>query len=515
MGLDAISLMLSKDAPKQAEMTMSPYLKQHIKPGTVGLDMWQNMPLDREHQNTDDTISRGWRMQSLQSCADALLGAAARLEKTVRRETQYWENVLSVSERGWSICRMPREKHNLGVRFGFLEALGEYRDRGLAALRSDESGNVILDKGFGNNSKYVRIRTRLGTKIVGTSKAPRTTADSETTLEASIRAARDSLYEEELFHEMVRESRTLASYGVDMDQSTIYFPTRLDGRAVSAHSKFDGISIDLVSPDETDGTEINDASQDGIAQAIAVALRLLLSYIHRERMKERSEIPQPMSLNRPDTPVAKLLRPVMAVLHHQAVSKTTDLYLERLGTLLRNASIEVKIRPFNFNPASLTTAATMDSLMSGLLNPIRSQSSLLLLGSHTKRMSSFALHIHTSSSMPTLGSEIQIKSALGSAEMDLSETEDLIDYLDAMVANALGGEIAASLAGWTYNESLGIALKPGNGRKVYVVVESGVTGADEGQLTLDTGRERIEWQSGSIEEDKRKRGFWDVVGEIE
>lgn len=36
-------------------------------------------------------------------------------------ESKYWEQVLGVKENGWSLCRLPREKHTLGVKYGFNE----------------------------------------------------------------------------------------------------------------------------------------------------------------------------------------------------------------------------------------------------------------------------------------------------------------------------------------------------------------------------------------------------------
>ena len=36
-------------------------------------------------------------------------------------EARYWEDVLAVKQKGWSVCRYPRERQTLGVRYGFLE----------------------------------------------------------------------------------------------------------------------------------------------------------------------------------------------------------------------------------------------------------------------------------------------------------------------------------------------------------------------------------------------------------
>jgi mediator of RNA polymerase II transcription subunit 17 len=52
---------------------------------------------------------------------DSILASASRLEKEIELETRYWQQVLAVSENGWSVCRLPNEKHTLGVRFGFSE----------------------------------------------------------------------------------------------------------------------------------------------------------------------------------------------------------------------------------------------------------------------------------------------------------------------------------------------------------------------------------------------------------
>lgn len=57
----------------------------------------------------------------MDSAADSLLKSATRLEQEMERETTYWEKILAVKEQGWSVCRLPREKHTLGVKYGFSE----------------------------------------------------------------------------------------------------------------------------------------------------------------------------------------------------------------------------------------------------------------------------------------------------------------------------------------------------------------------------------------------------------
>lgn len=507
IALDFVSLLLSKDAPKQAELTMSPHLKQFIKPGTLAMDVWHNVQPDKEQQKLDDTIARSWRMQSLQASADSLLGAATRLEKNVRRETHYWEQVLSVSDKGWSISRLPRERHNLGVRFGFLEALGEFRDRGLAALRSDEDGNVLLDKGMGNNSKVLRVRIQKGDTIIGVSQMPDTSADSESALEARIRHARDSLYEEELFHEIIRESRSLASYGVDMRESIIRLPTRLSPTASLSASETHEVLIDLLPLTNIETKPREKQSEDAWAQAIALALRLFLSYTHRERLVRRSELPQPMSSAKRDTPVASIMRPVLTLLQHRTVLADISTYLQRIHKTLDAASVEASIETAPFDPALLRSAETIDALMQRGLTPIHSRLKVSLKVPHLSEALEFGIEVRTSISPPAFGSAMLVTSPIGLSRVEIPDIQELQDYLNTAIANALGQGIINKLTGWTLNDRCGVLGKANSNDKIGIEVHAGEDSAHDG-LILRTPKDRFEWKA---QDEMKQNGFWETV----
>ncbi|KAG9941541.1 hypothetical protein KCU85_g9572, partial [Aureobasidium melanogenum] len=507
IALDFVSLLISKEAPKQADLTMSPHLKQFIKPGTLAMDMWQNVPPNKEQEKVDDTIARGWRLQSLQSSADSLLGAATRLENDVRRETHYWEQVLSVSDKGWSISRLPREKHNLGVRFGFLEALGEFRDRGLAALRSDEDGNVLLDKGIGNNSKVLRVRIQKGDHIVGVSRMPDVSNDSETTLEARIRHARDSLYEEELFHEIIRESRSLASYGVDMRESTVRLPTRLSSTASSSTSDAQEVLIDLLPLTAIDMKSHEKQPEDAWAQAIALALRLFLSYTHRERLTRRSDLPPPMSSARKNTPVASIMKPVLTLLQHRSILGDVGAYLERIKKLLDAASVDTTIETAAFDPALLRSAETIETLMQRGLTPLHSRMKISLKAAHLTEALEFGIEVRTSISPPAFGSAMLVTSPIGLSRVEIPEIQELKDYLNTAVANALGYGIADKLVNWTLNDRCSMLTRTNSNDKISIEIQ-GNENAGQDSLVLRTAKERFEWK---VEDEMKQNGFWETV----
>lgn len=89
--------------------------------GCIGAEIVQAPEKPEAEINKMQMVSIGWKMRSLKSTADSLLRSATRLEQEIERETRYWEKILKVKEQGWSLCRLPREKHTLGVRFGFAE----------------------------------------------------------------------------------------------------------------------------------------------------------------------------------------------------------------------------------------------------------------------------------------------------------------------------------------------------------------------------------------------------------
>lgn len=119
--LDFVSLLLSQHAPQQAQQTLNPYIKNALPLGVLGTGRVQPPQKMDAQKDTDSMMAIGWKMQSLDSAADLLLKSATRLELELERETRYWERVLAVKQQGWSVCRLPREKHTLSVKYGFSE----------------------------------------------------------------------------------------------------------------------------------------------------------------------------------------------------------------------------------------------------------------------------------------------------------------------------------------------------------------------------------------------------------
>jgi mediator of RNA polymerase II transcription subunit 17 len=119
--LDFVSLLLSKHAPRQAETSLSPYLRQVAPLGSLNAEVVNPPPKQEAATNDTKAVSGGWRLQSFNAAASKLLDSATRLEEEVSLETRFWAEVLAVKDKGWKVCRMPRERQTLGVQYGFLE----------------------------------------------------------------------------------------------------------------------------------------------------------------------------------------------------------------------------------------------------------------------------------------------------------------------------------------------------------------------------------------------------------
>ncbi|GAB7364543.1 hypothetical protein MBLNU230_g5350t1 [Neophaeotheca triangularis] len=353
MGLDFMSLALSGHAAQQnggrGSETLSPYLKQNVPAGSLGLDRWQRMPRDEEREAEDRRLADNVRMAGLQQSANVLLGAAKGLKRSVEREARYWGQVLSVSEKGWNVCQMPGQRqHRLGVRFGFSESGPEFAKRGIAALNADAEGRVRLDRGVASRPRYLRVLVRREGKVVGASKLP-VLEENEADLEPKIRHARDSLFDEELFHEMIRESRTLASKGVRLRGDEIVIP-------LGSEDSSDGemiVTLATLQDRIADNCEADTTQKDNnLAQAATLTSRLLLTHAHNTRQAKRSGIPRPLSsqtttfnttTSTTTTNPLLLLRPIMSFNNHSLASTALTHYLTNLYRLLNSASLPFSI----------------------------------------------------------------------------------------------------------------------------------------------------------------------------
>ncbi|OAX84339.1 hypothetical protein ACJ72_01282 [Emergomyces africanus] len=410
--LDLVSLLVSKYTPRQAEISMSPYLKQRAPLGSLGIDVIKSPEKPEAAQKEIVDLSRGWKLANFDAAATKLLQAASRLEEEVAAETKYWAGVLDIKVKGWKVCRLPRERQTLGVHFGFLEATPTFRDRGLAALRRDNGGDLTLDRGLqASIPRSLRVRVQQDGEIVGISKliSLELAADNNNTIESRIRLARDALYEEELFHEINREARTLLQHGIESKHNLIQFQANDNQRII----------IDMVSLDEGNASDLNQEEhvEDALAETVAQSLRLLLSHAHRQNYRHRTQTPPPITAKRRPNPEYSLLQPIVRYLQHKSALRWLKSLLDTITRTLQLAGLKCKynIAPFlsvqlpSINKPTLPrsepeTPPFVERLVGSFLTPLES----IVTGTFLSPTSSFKIRIVTNVGPNALGTEYEI-----------------------------------------------------------------------------------------------------------
>lgn len=464
VALDFISLLVSKDSPNTADITMSPSLKQSGVPkGSLGFDKWPISEPEESEKRKQDLVAKGWRMKGLESAADSVLKAATRLENEVRKETQYWEQVLSIAKKGWSVRRIPREKHTLGVQFGFSEASDYFKGRGFAPLRMNGDGSIILDAELTQRPKAVRVRIVQDGKITGTSKLPSPDDILHPSIEDLIHRARNSLFEEELYHEISLETRILLSYDVKLRDSVIHLPAPTSDSLSEVPRT---ILIDIVPLDEA-LSETNGHSSDMIAQNTAEALRVLLSYAHRQRLHRRSQIPLPLSERKPQTSPPPILRPLLNYFQNSKAINSIRDYFSRTRKTLFSAGLDVAFK-LDFDPklsnlsdnigeSTKENASLLDKLVSTLINPSKTTATLCLPSSviNPALQEEVLVEIWTHVTPQTFGTEYTLTLPPCSVAILFSATDtkrnfsftslpELTSYIDLLLSLDLSHSLIAS-----------------------------------------------------------------------
>ncbi|KAJ5618533.1 hypothetical protein N7528_006644 [Penicillium herquei] len=384
--LDFISLLLSKTSPRQAETSMSAYLKQVAPLGSLEAEVVNPLPKSDSAIKDTSTVSRGWRIQNFNSASNKLLKAASRLDTEVASETRYWNEVLAVKEKGWKICRLPL-----------------FRDRGLASLRRSEDGSLILDKGLiPSGARFVRVRVRQGTRISSSSKPFMSPSGDVESIEHRILQARDSVFEEELFHELVREARSMASSGVTTRQNLIQVPASDDTEILLDLIDADDESIDTEQKEST-------ATDQLLADGLAHSIRILLAFAHRQNLRRRTQPPPPLTSRKRVTPEYHLLRPALGYFQHLVQLRWLESYLQEILAVLRSSGQDVpelnkKAFVSGTPPLSSLSQTSVETFLQKFLMPIES----VFRGTLLTAQSSFTIKIRTNISAPPFGTHYDV-----------------------------------------------------------------------------------------------------------
>ena len=214
---DFISLLLSAVRPAAGGASMSPALKNAVPVGALGVA--RTFP---QQQKPDLAVTIGWKKSAIESASQTLLAAADRLSQHAGQKNRFVEGVVKIRSAGWAIVQMPAnagdaqqsmlkvyygfQKGSLSLLSGVMLAGSDFHDPGVGYLKESASGDLVFIKDVRFADKKDRtLRVRVETKdgITSSFSGPKD-YKSEDLLEAEIDLfkARDSLFDEELYHEV-------------------------------------------------------------------------------------------------------------------------------------------------------------------------------------------------------------------------------------------------------------------------------------------------------------------------
>ncbi|RSL51831.1 hypothetical protein CEP53_008294 [Fusarium sp. AF-6] len=332
--LDFLSLLISKQNPTQAGVTLSQGLREIAGIGTMGFDKLDDPTVSPAKAKDHEDVAVGWTIMKVNKTRDAAEDACKFLQKEIAAEGRYWDEIIAVQKSGWSISKVPKERHTLGVRFGFSEAAAEFKNNGLAPMRRGDEGAVQLDCGrLGGVSERLVVTIEKADKVIGRSALPAQTTD-DAPLEARVLEARNTIFSQELWWEIRREARMLAAYDVKPDGSRLTYefdPASKTRMAIELVPLSSQVSFDESLPDNS------------TAEIVATSLHILLATSHRHNELVRTR-PIPPHVNRTrGQNVYSILRPTIATFMHRRRLNDATAHVGRIVQSLRRAGL-----PANF-----------------------------------------------------------------------------------------------------------------------------------------------------------------------
>ncbi|PHH51526.1 Mediator of RNA polymerase II transcription subunit 17 [Ceratocystis fimbriata CBS 114723] len=324
--LDFISLLLTKEVPVQAGTTLTQGLREMVGIGTLGSTKMIESNVSAERIQDDNQVGLGWSLMDIDKVSLAAKQSAVTLKKEIEKENKYWESVISVSEAGWNVCRLPNERQTLGVKFGFTTANPQFRNASLAPMRRADDGSAQLDFGkLGGVSQRLLVSLEENGTIIGRSSLPNPVPE-DSPLSAHVLEARNTVFAQELWHELILESRQLGSYGVSREASRIVYQTPTRRKVILELANLNDATRDRGSLPHDEG-----------ANAINTTLCILLSYAHRHSEYLRSRPFSPTSPPTLNVPNHNLLRPIIVrELHRKAFVECIQ-YVGAVVKTLHNA----------------------------------------------------------------------------------------------------------------------------------------------------------------------------------
>ncbi|KAF9205499.1 FtsJ methyltransferase domain-containing protein 2 [Haplosporangium sp. Z 27] len=291
-----------------------------LPPGSLKCEYVPRAPLSLSTQISNEKMALGGKKHQLRNAADILMQGAQKLKKVMADESQFWEGALRLRKNNWCIVSSRLGHHvnrlasgsQLFVQYGFQDVGSLHGSRSYAELvRNQSSSDSVKGKSksmelnIPNKSGKIVIMSLVQQGASHTNGSRTINFRKHNTIHSQLLDAQDTLFDAELFHELMNEARSMNN-SVYIVDNEIFLPINDElelkiayrtptAKEQSSLSSSQSNSL-LSSQGTISGTSFHQAdnpdlskSLEGTADILRCAMQLMQHRRYRQNIKERSD----------------------------------------------------------------------------------------------------------------------------------------------------------------------------------------------------------------------------------
>lgn len=314
---DLISLIVSKVKPNASQSTMSNFLKQNVKLGSMSYSITNKSEEKSEEEQEGEQIhqmmiSRGWKLKALEKISKIILNSSEEMEQRIANDKIYWDDMIDIVQSGEVITM--NNQRDIIVKYGYGDSGSVYYDKGIGLLKRGKDGHIIFEK-INNTEKdnvwssdsvcHLKIYRSNG-ELCGESNSfgfvqKNVPSKSDELIGSKkvlneINRSRFTLFENELYWHLIKEASSLISLNVQLEDG------ENDMLEIQSKIKFHlpsvtlgDLTIEISKAKLDDIPKIEQMPENDRADQLMLLFRMLICQSHKRNLDLRRVPPMAMS----------------------------------------------------------------------------------------------------------------------------------------------------------------------------------------------------------------------------
>ncbi|CAO3572948.1 unnamed protein product [Mortierella alpina] len=316
MALDALNIIISSyqslsgsasAGPSVAALSNPNAPPTALPPGSLKCEYVPRAVLPLAAQIANEKLALGGKKHHLRSAADILMQGAKKLKKVMADEDQFWAGALRLRKNNWCIVSakagagpgQQQHQQHLFVHYGFRDVGSLYPERAYAELVRNQT---ISSDGV-NTARAKSIQLHMpnkSNKVVIISLVQQGDPHyqgfrgskwrNKHTLHCQLLEAQSTLFDGELFHELVNEARSMTN-SVSIVNNEIFLPINDELELKIAYRSPTHVDLTPSHPSASTQQPLNAKAKclEETADILRCVMQLFQHRRHRQNIKDRSD----------------------------------------------------------------------------------------------------------------------------------------------------------------------------------------------------------------------------------